>query len=127
LRGKDLRKFERCLAFPLSSVDAERGFEVGTWIALCNRLLPSTAESAVVFWDAVASEQARVYVFFRTPVPKYVGFLIDPAAAPDAIWDLATIGQNKKDDPKTDLPPEISLLLENKEITIDEFLSKFAM
>ncbi len=127
LRGKDVRKFELCLAFPLSPNTSERGFEAGIWLALCSTLVPQAAGSLVAFWDAAETENARLYVFFRSPAPKYVGYLINPAAADDAIWDLAVIGKDKDEDPKAGLPPEVALLIEDSDGTIKEFLEKLTV
>ncbi len=127
LRGKEVRKFELCLAFPLSANTAERGFEVGIWLALCGRLVPSACGSLVAFWDTAVPENARMYVFFRSPAPKYMGHLINPDESDDAIWDLATIGRDKEDDPKAGLPPEIALLIENTDVSIKEFLDKLTV
>jgi len=125
LRGKDVRKFELCLALPLSDQFAERGFQIAVYLALCRAMLGQPISSVVVFWDTHKPGRAmRLYVFFRPPGPRYLYSLIDPESAGDFIWDMTTVGADKADEAKGKLPPEIVALLDNTDLSIEAFLSK---
>lgn len=127
LRGRDVRKFELCLALPLSALPAEQGFQIAIYLALCRRILGQPVNSIIAFWDAQrVAGRVRLYLFFRPPGPRYVPFLFDPEAAGDFIWDMATVGADKIDGVKGKLPPEVIALLDNADLTVSAFLSKLA-
>ncbi len=127
LRGKDIRKFELCLALPLSKQPAEQGFQIAIYLALCRRILGQPVNSIVAFWDMrQVGGRVRLYLFFRPPGPRYLPFLFNPDSAGDSIWDMATIGADKIDEMKGKLPQEIVALLDNADLSVDAFLSKLA-
>lgn len=127
LRGKDLRKFELCLALPLSAYPAAQGFQITIWLMLCRGVLKHLVNSMVAFWDARQDEKpARLYLFFRSPGPRYLSSLVDPQSAGDLIWDMATLGAEKIGDAKTKLPADLVSLLDNGELPIGSFLEALA-
>jgi len=127
LRGKDLRKFELCLALPLSAYPAAQGFQITVWLTLCRAILKHLANSIVAFWDVRQDEGlARLYLFFRPPGPRYLSCLFDPQSAGDLIWDMATLGADKAADVKGKLPGDIVTLLDNAELPIGSFLEALA-
>lgn len=127
LRGKDLRKFELCLAFPLSTEPAAQGFQIAIWLAFCRQVLKHPVNSIVAFWDAKeGATPARLYLFFRPPGPRYLSCLLDSQRAGDLIWDMASLGMDKIGDAKGKLPPDMVSLLDDAELPAGEFLEAVA-
>lgn len=125
LRGKDVRKFELCLALPVSATFAARGFQIAVYLAMCRRMLGQPVNSLVGFWDTAPTVgRTRLYLFFRPPGPRYLFSLFDPASAGEVIWDMATIGADQAAEIRGKLPAEIVALLDNADLSIETFLAR---
>jgi len=127
LRDRDLRKFELCLALPISSHASVQGSHVGLWLGFCRQVLKRPLNSIVAFWDAARdTEGARLYLFFRPPGPRFLSGLLNPAAAGDVIWDMATLGADKIGEAREKLAPGLAQLLDNPELSAGAFLKALA-
>ena len=124
LRDKDLRKFELCLTVPIAPHASTQGFHIAVWLVLVRQFLQHPPGSIVAFWDAERSGlQARLYLFFRPPGPRYLACLLDHDAAGSQIWDMATLKADQLDQAKGQLPSGLATLLDDPALSVGAFIN----
>ena len=121
-RGKAPLRLSLGLRFPLG---AETALSASFWLQTCGRLLQNPALALNYFWTAAGENQpAYLFVFFRRPPASALAQLLQPDLPNDNICALEAEGQDQLTPAGDNLPKTWRALLENKTLTLQDFLQR---
>jgi len=122
-RGRTPMRLSLGLRFPLGMAGAMAPMLASFWLQLCWRFLPNSALATSYFWTAATANQpAYFFLFFRRPAGSAFVSLVQPDFKNDNLCALELEGQEKLEATVNDLPANWRTLLENRNLSWQDFL-----
>jgi type VI secretion system protein ImpM len=128
MRGHDPQRLSMALRFPgiTTKSDVSPSFAAAIWMSLSRAVIgEESLSTAWLFWIcSEISARNGTYLFFRSPSPTMLSFMLNSESGSDDIWDIESMDAVRISEARDSLGPAITSVLDTPRFPVLEFIQR---